>query len=251
MVAKARFFVFTGQRFGRLTVTSPETRIPQRTRPDLRAALCTCDCGGEKLVRLDHLLKGAVSSCGCLRNGLAARTGQRFGRWTVLDPAARQQPCPSASQGMRAPLCRCDCGTEKLVQLNALLKGISQSCGCLSREILSEVTRARNLTHGLTHHPLFATWTGMLARCENPEATGYRNYGGRGIEVCGRWHDVRLFIADIERLLGPRPDGMTLDRWPDNNGNYEPGNVRWATQSEQLRNRRRWGRAAGKARVLG
>lgn len=75
----------------------------------------------------------------------------------------------------------------------------------------------------------------MLHRCENPSNKRYAKYGGRGIKVCDRWHDVRLFLGDIERDLGPRPKGMTLDRI-DNDGNYEPGNVQWASDAQQRRN---------------
>lgn len=77
----------------------------------------------------------------------------------------------------------------------------------------------------------------MINRCENPEAENYRFYGGRGIVVCSQWHDPAVFIADIERELGPRPDGMTLDRI-DNNGDYGPGKVKWSTAKEQAANRR-------------
>jgi hypothetical protein len=77
----------------------------------------------------------------------------------------------------------------------------------------------------------------MVRRCENPRFKQWKDYGGRGVRVCERWHDVRLFLADIERDLGPRPDGCTLDRI-DVNGNYEPGNVRWATWLQQAANRR-------------
>lgn len=80
-------------------------------------------------------------------------------------------------------------------------------------------------------------WRSMLRRCENPADPGYGRYGGRGIKVCKAWHDFETYYADIMRLLGPCPIEKTLDRI-DNDGNYEPGNVRWATQSEQVRNSR-------------
>lgn len=76
----------------------------------------------------------------------------------------------------------------------------------------------------------------MIARCENPSDHNYPGYGGRGIAVCADWRDPSVFIAWIEANLGPRPDGMSLDRWPDNDGDYEPGNVRWATAAQQRAN---------------
>jgi hypothetical protein len=90
----------------------------------------------------------------------------------------------------------------------------------------------------MSRHPLCTTWRNMIERCESQSSGAYKHYGARGIAVCERWHDVRLFIEDIERLLGPRPVGCTLDRI-NNDGNYEPGNVRWATKQEQVFNRRK------------
>jgi hypothetical protein len=164
----------------------------------------------------------------------APEIGTRFGRGVVIDNiylyAGRQHPGHPGERGCRL---QCDCGNVYDVTLTKLVgadAGHTRSCGCLARELQS--------THGLSGHPLYRTWEGMLARCENPTSTSYENYGGRGIEVCKRWHDPAAFIADIEAAIGPRPAGMTLDRWPDNDGPYAPGKVRWATDSEQAKNRR-------------
>ena len=87
------------------------------------------------------------------------------------------------------------------------------------------------------NHRLYGTWFAMILRCEDPDHWAYKYYGARGVKVCDRWHDSRLFFEDIERDLGQRPDGMTLDRISAD-GDYEPGKVRWATKSEQRCNRR-------------
>jgi hypothetical protein len=88
--------------------------------------------------------------------------------------------------------------------------------------------------HGMKRTPVYRAWTNMLERCTNPKNPQWDRYGGRGITVCERWRDFRNFYAD----MGDRPDGLTLDRWPDNDRGYEPGNVRWATRKQQQRNTR-------------
>src|SRR5256885_7280327 len=84
-----------------------------------------------------------------------------------------------------------------------------------------------------SYHPLYSIWRRMINRCHNPKADNFRFYGAKGISVCDRWrYSLENFVHD----MGPQPDGMTLDRFPDKKGNYEPGNVRWATWKQQARN---------------
>lgn len=98
-------------------------------------------------------------------------------------------------------------------------------------------TARRNFTtHGLSSHELYETWRGMMDRCHYGRSPRFECYGAAGIEVYAPWHDLATFIHDIEALLGPRPRGKTLDRI-DGDGNYEPGNLRWATWEEQAANR--------------
>ena len=145
--------------------------------------------------------------------------GKKFGRWTVVSHA------PTQRNG-RHVIARCDCGTERNVVARDVETGKSKCCPSCSGK-----------THGHTRagwqSPTYLTWHGMIQRCTNVKHSSYAKYGGRGILVCDQWLQFDAFIADV----GLRPDGKTLDR-VNVNGNYEPSNVRWATRSEQARNRR-------------
>lgn len=235
--------VEAGQRIGYLTVTDPDIRVQPG---NVRGARLRCDCGNVCEMRIGNLVRGGrvkPKSCGCAAGRpptLSVETGQRIGRGVVIEPSIRTGFTPSMPDGRPGARLRCDCGTTyeapllSLVARNGRIN--TQSCGCLRADVSAVNGLVYSTTHGLHGHPLYGTWRQMLQRCENPEHIGYRYYGAKGRSVCERWHDVRLFIEDIERDLGQRPEGMTLDR-ADNDGNYEPGNVRWATAAQQIANR--------------
>lgn len=162
--------------------------------------------------------------------------GKRFGRLVVVElEGTVTSPCGTKRLAWR---CRCDCGSTRVVRGADLVNGATKSCGCWN----SESNRARHFKHGRAGRAdgsertrEYQAWANAKTRCTNPKFNGYENYGGRGIRMCDEWlNSFEAFYRD----MGPCPPGLELDR-KDVNGNYEPGNCRWATNREQMNNVRK------------
>jgi len=154
-------------------------------------------------------------------------TGMKFGRLTVIERVE--------NKGKRACWkCRCDCGNDVIVDASALNHNLTTSCGCQKRERIIKYSTK----HGMCGTKIYRTWQNMLARCLEKGNRAYKHYGGRGISVYPAWiNNFQAFYDYVSQLEHYGEEGYTLDRI-DNNGNYEPNNLRWADRKTQTRNQR-------------
>jgi hypothetical protein len=233
---RARTHDLVGQRFGNLQVVARHGWTSgKRSEP---AWLCICDCGNEKIASGNALRANpGTRSCGCFKrsvgkdNLINIASGQRFAKLTVIGRSQRKDSKRTVFWD-----CRCDCGNLCTASGPRLRNGTSKSCGCLKIEAL----RIKATKHGGTApgamRRLYRIWTGMKARCTNPNVVSWQYYGARDIAVCIEWQRDFTIFRDWALTNGYQ-QGLTIDR-KDNGRGYEPDNCRWATSREQRINQR-------------
>lgn len=242
-----------GATFGRLTVIAEAPKLGHKRR-----VLCRCSCGATKLVQVCKLRIGEIKSCGCLKRELTVQryevpVGTTFGNLTVIGPSRRR-----TSKGEAYVIARCRCGKEREAMGKYLRAGLVCDCGrrCAGattrKRALREAARRREVREandyrGPSTTTAYRSWRSMIRRCYSAYDKAFPDYGGRGIAVCDRWRfgadGLPPFVCFLHDL-GPRPSlNHTIDRL-DPDGDYEPGNCRWATALEQATTTRRAKRRA-------
>lgn len=229
-----------GKKFNRLLIKSVEYIAAGTKGATYLKALCLCDCGKEKYIRLENVVNGRTVSCGCFRKekkieeaklrqkySLQDCIGKTYGRLTVLSESYKR----TESRNFRLFDCKCLCGNITSVEVNILVNGKTKSCGCYNQE----QRISNNTTHGMSKTRIYRIWNMMVSRSIRESDEHYADYGGRGIGCSESWKTFENFYEDMKDSYS---DDLTLDR-RDNDAGYSKENCRWVSRKIQNHNQRK------------
>lgn len=213
----------THRTFGTLKVIDTYSKKDHRCK-SRGWSLCICACCKKEIEVLNQsLINGSTTTCGKSRE-LKDLTNQKFGMLTALHIAYRTE-----NKKHTFWHCVCECTNTIEARTDWLTTGVSTHCGCQT-----PIKQSKPRTHGMSNTKTYRIWKGMIQRCENPNNERYDCYGGRGIQVCKRWHKFENFLEDMGEC--PYPN-YSIER-VNVNGNYEPDNCTWIPLADQWKNKR-------------
>ena len=221
-----------GEKLGDSGITYIEEKDPVRpgSNGDLvRRALFLCHCGKEYVCSIGNVKRNASKSCGCSRKNSPLKIKYKSG--DIINGLALIKETKS-NNGIRNAIFKCTCGTLFETRICYVRSRNTRSCGCLHDKTMHE----NRHKHGCRYHPKYNTWRNVKSRCYNKKDSNYKYYGGRGISMSDEFKiNAGVFIRYIESLKNYGKAGYSIDRI-NNDGNYERGNLRWATSSTQVSN---------------
>ena len=223
-----------GQKVHNCTFNGSEQSIKGKSGRRIRFADFICSCGNIFNASINAIASGATKSCGCYIKGINAikyNSGEKIGECIYLnDVGVSNDKFSCRLAEFICPLC----SNIFIARIHSIKSLAIRSCGCLRTAMLKE----RVTTHGQSGTkttPEYKAWTEMIERCTNENAKYYHRYGGRGIKICERWRNS--FEAFFQDMGERTSSNHSLDRFPNNDGNYEKSNCRWATPVQQCNNR--------------